>query len=96
MKLDSLLEHIDVQTVFDILGVDVEGKEHDVFNSLDLQKWKPKMMIVELEDEHESFQKYEDHMAVHKSLRDKIHSMGYIAVYKDHINTIFIQEDFKK
>jgi hypothetical protein len=53
-------------------------------------------MIVELEDEHESFQKYEDHVAVHKSLRDKIHFMGYTAVYKDHINTIFIQEDFKK
>ena len=46
MKLDSLLEHFDVQPGFDILGVDVEGKEHDVFNSFDLQKWKPKMMWV--------------------------------------------------
>jgi FkbM family methyltransferase len=96
MKLDSLLEHFKVNQGFDILGVDVEGKEHDVFNSFTLEKWKPKMMIVELEDEHESFQKYKDHVEVHKLLRDKIHSQGYLEIYKDHINTIFVSEDFKK
>lgn len=96
LKLDSLLEHFEVELGFDILGVDVEGRENDVFDSFDLEKWKPKMMIVELEDEHESFQKYQEHVAVHKSLRDKIHSHGYIEIYKDHINTIFVREEFKK
>jgi hypothetical protein len=54
------------------------------------------MMLVELEDEHESFQKYQDHVEVHKTLRDKIHSHGYVEIYKDHINTIFVREDFQK
>lgn len=96
MKLDSLLEHFEVEPGFDILGVDVEGRENDVFDSFDLAKWKPKMMLVELEDEHESFQKYQDHVELHKSLREKIHSYGYIEIYKDHINTIFVREDFQK
>jgi FkbM family methyltransferase len=96
MKLDSLLEHFEVEPGFDILGVDVEGREHDVFDSFDLEKWKPKMMLVELEDEHESFQKYQDHVEVHKTLREKIHSHGYVEIYKDHINTIFVREDFQK
>lgn len=96
MRLDSLLEQFKVNPGFDILGVDVEGTEHDVFDSFDLEKWKPKMMIVELEDEHNSFQKYQDHVAVHKSLRNKIHSHGYVEIYKDYINTIFVREDFQK
>ena len=96
MKLDSLLDHFEVEPGFDILGVDVEGREHDVFDSFDLAKWKPKMMLVELEDEHESFQKYQDHVEVHKTLREKIHSQGYFEIYKDHINTIFVREDFQK
>lgn len=96
MKLDSLLEHFEVSPEFDILGVDVEGRENDVFDSFDLDKWKPKMMIVELEDEHESFQKYQEHVEVHKLLREKIHSHRYVEIYKDHINTIFVRKEFEK
>lgn len=96
MKLDSLLEHFEVEPGFDILGVDVEGRESDVFESFSIEKWKPKMMLVELEDEHESFQKYQEHVEVHKTLREKIHSHGYIEIYKDYINTIFVHEDFQK
>lgn len=96
VKLDSLLQQLEVKPGFDVLVVDVEGREHDVFNSFDLVKWKPKMMIVELEDRHESFQKYQDHVQDHKILRGKIHSHGYVAIYQDHINTIFVREDFQK
>lgn len=96
MKLDNLLKHFEVEPGFDLLGVDVEGRENDVFDSFDLEYWKPKMMIVELEDEHESFQKYQDHVEVHKTLRNKIHDCGYVEIYKDHINTIFVAKEFVK
>ena len=56
----------------------------------------PKMMIIELEDEHESFQKYQDHVAVHRALREKIHAVGYVEIYKDHINTIFVQKFYEQ
>jgi FkbM family methyltransferase len=96
LRLDSLLIRHHVQPGFDILVVDVEGTENVVFDSFDIAKWKPKMMLVELEDEHGSFQKYENHVAAHKALRKDIISNGYVEIYKDEINTIFIREDLQK
>ena len=58
MRLDTLMEKIEVPKGFDVLVVDVEGKEPEVFETFELDEWKPKMLIVELEDEHHSFQKY--------------------------------------
>ena len=37
---------------FDILVVDVEGNEEDVLNSFSIEEWRPKMMIIEIEDEN--------------------------------------------
>ena len=54
------------------------------------------MLIVELEDEHPSFQKYTDLISKIKGLREFIHSKGYIEIFKDEINTVFIREDLKK
>lgn len=92
LRLDTLLNHFEVSPRFDLLVVDVEGRETDVFNSFDLNYWKPKMLIVEIEDEHESFKEYEDYIEMNKSLREKIKSSGYIELYKDQINTVFINE----
>ena len=97
VTLDSLLDYFDVEPgQIDLLTVDVEGREADVFEGFDLYEWLPKMMIIELEDEHESFQKYQDHVAVHRALREKIHAAGYVEIYKDHINTIFVQELYEQ
>lgn len=96
IKLDTLLEYFHIKPEFELLVVDVEGREQDVFDSFNLKKWKPKMMIVELEDEHESFLKYKDHVKLLKNLRKNIHSNGYYEIYKDDINTIFVQEEIKK
>ena len=97
VTLDSLLDYFDIEPgQIDLLTVDVEGREADVFEGFDLGEWLPKMMIVELEDEHESFQKYPDHVAVHRTLREKIHAAGYVEIYKDHINTIFVQELYEQ
>ena len=93
MRLDSVFERYNVQRDFDILVVDVEGSESVVFDSFDLAKWRPKMMLVELEDTHESFQEYEGHVTEHKILRNSIISRGYIEIYSDEINTIFVRHD---
>lgn len=96
MRLDTLLKYFNIEPGFDLLVVDVEGKENDVFDSFNLSEWKPKLMIVELEDEHESFQKYEEHIQSHKILRKKICSEGYLEVYKDSINTVFVNLEIEK
>jgi len=96
MRLDSLMEKLEVPKEFDILVVDVEGKESEVFQTFDLDEWKPKMLIVELEDEHPSFQKYENLISEIKTLREFIIDKGYVEIFKDYINTVFVRKDFKK
>lgn len=96
MRLDTLMEKLDVPKEFDILVVDVEGKESEVFQSFEIDEWKPKMLIVELEDEHPSFQKYETLINEIKNLRKYISSKGYIEIFKDHINTVFVRGDLEK
>jgi FkbM family methyltransferase len=96
MRLDTLMEKIEVPKEFDILVVDVEGKESEVFQTFNLDEWRPKMLIVELEDEHPSFQKYEILIDKLKNLRNFIKDNGYIEIFKDHINTVFVREEFKK
>ncbi len=90
MRFDKFLNRHNVPKNFDILVVDVEGKETEVFQSFDLSIWKPKMLIIELEDEHPEFQKYPDIIQKCKTLREYIHSKNYTEIYKDHINTVFI------
>jgi len=95
VTLDELLDYFDLEPgQVDLVTVDVEGREADVFEGFSLGEWAPKMLIVELEDEHESFQKYQDHVAVHRELREKIVNTGYVEIYKDHINTIFVHEKY--
>ena len=91
IRLETLLNGQNVQPNFDLLVVDVEGNEESVFESFDLNYWKPKMLIVELIDEHQSFQRYTDHVEINRNIRNKILDSNYIEVYKDEINTIFVE-----
>ena len=86
------MKTLDVPKNFDILVVDVEGKESEIFKTFDLDEWRPKMLIVELEDEHEEFNNYPEMIKEIKALRDFIHSKNYIEIYKDSINTLFLTQ----
>lgn len=96
IRLDSLMTELEVPKEFDILVVDVEGKESEIFKTFSLDEWKPKMLIVELEDEHPSFQKYENLITDIKELRSFILNSGYTEIFKDQINTIFVRNNFIK
>lgn len=90
MRLDTVLKDADVPEGFDLLVVDVEGFEAQVFSGFDLSRWMPKMMIVELADTHPDLlaQRASDH-----ALLQRLLSKGYGVVYKDGINTIFVRHD---
>lgn len=93
VRLDSYMQMADVPKNFELLVVDVEGREEDVFNSFDLSYWKPKMMIIELVDDHSYFQENVKLITSCQKLRKYINSVGYTEVYRDHINTIFVSND---
>jgi hypothetical protein len=89
-KLDDLLGSLDVALGFDVLVVDVEGYEVAVFSGFDVGKWRPKMMIVELADTHPQFSATRDADAF---LGRGLSSSGYVIVYKDAINTVYVRND---
>lgn len=93
MRLDTLMERLEVPKNFDLLVVDVEGKESEIFQTFELSEWKPKMIIVELEDEHPTFQKYPDFVEKVRQLRSYILDQGYTQIYKNKWNTVFVSND---
>lgn len=88
--LDALLSRLALDQGFEVLIVDVEGFESQVFSGFDLQTWRPKMLIVELADTHP------DLASTAKSdaeLSRAIQETGYQVVYKDAVNTVFVAND---
>lgn len=94
IRMDTYLKNYNIPHDFDLLIVDVEGKEHEVFYSFDLKKWTPRMMIIELVDDHEYFQENSGIVSRVKELRNFICNHNYKEIYRDDINTIFVKNDF--
>jgi FkbM family methyltransferase len=88
LRLDFALDLAKYPHDFDLLVVDVEGAEAAVFEGLD-SRWRPRVMIVEIEDEHPDLAKFEDVRERAVALRQTIASRGYKEFYRDAINTIF-------
>ena len=88
-RLEDVLISKNIPIGFDLLVVDTEGYEDQVFNSFDLFYWKPKVIIVELPDENVNFKDFTKFVKATLQLRGKILNTGYREVYKDDINTIF-------
>lgn len=85
-RLGPLLEQAGYPADFDLLVVDVEGAEADVIAGLDLSRWRPRAMIVEL---HEGNPEHEAFANESRALRAAIETAGYEVIYADQINTVF-------
>lgn len=88
--LDSFLIKYGVPRDFDLLIVDVEGFETEVFSGFSINSWKPKMIIAELADTHPDLTATASDDS--KLYRDLIHA-GYTVVYKDYINTVLVRNE---
>lgn len=88
--LDSLLNKYHFKPDFDVLIVDVEGYESQVFSGFELEYWRPKLMIIELADTHPDLAATKK---VDAELTRSIIGTGYQIVYKDLANTIFVRID---
>lgn len=88
--LDELLSDQDIAPDFDVLVVDVEGFEAEVFAGFDLLRWRPRMLIVELVDGHPDLKST---ASTDAALGMEISKHGYHIVYKDCINTVFVRLD---
>lgn len=93
MKLDTFLDESGIEHNFDLLVVDVEGFEAEVFAGFDIRTWQPKMIIIELTETHPDLRANATSDA---KLGQSILTSGYEIVYKDSINTVFVQREHWK
>lgn len=82
--LNNQLEKLKLESI-DVMSIDVEGAEIDVLNGFDIQKWRPTLVIIEMneEDENEILHKGND------VINEYFFKNNYEKIYKDKINTIF-------
>jgi hypothetical protein len=83
ITLDDLIQEQNIPKHLNLLIVDVEGYELEIFSQIDFKKFRPSMIIVELKD---------DEIDSHRSVRDLILRSSYTQIYRDHINSIFIDQ----
>jgi FkbM family methyltransferase len=92
MTLDKFLAMNAIAIGFELLIVDVEGYEEKVLGTFGLDYWRPKMLIVELNDYHADFVAHPAMQMSARRVRDKIIAARYMQVYADAINTIFVHD----
>lgn len=91
--LDEFLEANQIPSDFDVLVVDVEGFETEVFSAFDIPRWRPRAMIVELKDtDPESTV----NRIAHAALARAICKVGYEILFKDRTNTFFVRSDHRQ
>lgn len=93
--LNKLLEGHNFEPGFELLSVDVEGNEPDVFEAFDLEHWKPMMMVIEMTDGHPDFKTFHDLNQRYIVLREKILASGYSEIHRDEINTVYVRSDLQ-
>ncbi len=90
--MDMLLYNMDVEPGFDLLVIDVEGAEVDVLSGFDIKHWSPTMVIIEVH-EHEKDEALRWAAGPVNAFFDL---RGYIKIYSDHINNVFVDSRTKE
>jgi FkbM family methyltransferase len=93
LRLAAALGQAGIAPGFDLLVVDVEGAEEQVFAAFDLEHWRPRAMIVELAGFDPSgrppVEPVAPAVAAAHRLRALIGASGYETIYADYTNTLF-------
>ena len=86
--LDSMLEKHNWPENFDVLVVDTEGTELQVLQGFDVDKWAPKVAIIEAHEKHKD--KVLGRNA--QEINEYFESRGYKKIYCDIVNSVFLKE----
>ncbi len=92
-RLDGVLAETGIAPGFELLVVDVDGWEEAVFAGFDLDRWKPRYLLVELVEDSPHFAGAAELIAVARRVREHVGRHGYAEVYRDPGNTIFRAPD---
>ena len=74
----------DLKTEIDFMVIDAEGMEFEIIKNNDWQKYRPKAMVIETV--HQDY----------KEIREYLDKYGYIVVYNNYLNSIFVDKHYFK
>ena len=80
-KLDTILSRINIEKI-DFLSIDTEGTELEVLQGFDLEKWKPKLLVVE--------NNFND-----TKINEYLSQFGYILSERIGVNDFYLRSDEK-
>jgi hypothetical protein len=83
------LEKTNAPVGFDILSIDTEGSEEEVLLTFDINKYKPKIVIVEV-SEHHPLEGFNRHAM---AINEYFYKANYTKIYSDEINNIYVRND---
>jgi len=92
--LDSVLDDLKINYSFDLMVVDVEEHELEVFKGFSISKYSPSIVIVEMHEEHSLG--WENVGLKNQLTSELLESNNYEKVWFDYINTIFIHKSLLK
>jgi len=81
-KLDTILSRINIEKI-DFISIDTEGTELDVLRGFDIERWSPKLLVVE--------NNFED-----RGLREYFSKFGYILSERIGVNDFYVRPDKSK
>lgn len=85
--LEEYLEKHQIKPHFELLSVDVEGSEWEVFRSFDLGKCQPQMVIIELHDQNPKYPFLWDEC---NKIVEYFDQNDYKVIFKNFSNTIYV------
>ena len=88
--LDKFLEDKNVEKNFDVLCIDVEGAEWKILEVFEIEKWRPKMAIIETHEKHENLKKRMSGNS--EQINQYFFDNEYKQVYVDWVNSFYVDE----
>lgn len=87
-RLDTLLMQEEIDPGFDLFSIDVEFAECEVLKGFDVDRWRPKMIIIELCETHGG-EKQEWAAPARAMVKETIEPL-YRCIYTDKINNVYV------
>lgn len=91
-KLDNILNKYSFKEDFDVFVLDVEGYEEKVLNGFSLNKYKPKIVIIEIPDQFEEYINNKNLMDKFKKIRNTF-TNNYTLIVNDVVDNVYIRND---
>jgi hypothetical protein len=92
-KLDNILSNLKIEKDFDLLVLDVEGYEMNVLKGFTISNYNPKIIIIEIADQHDSFINNKIIMEKFSWIRNYLTTNGYSLLVNDVVDNVYLRND---